>query len=72
MKLVIKFNSITYALKAREVLKKYNISSRLTKNPSPKKGEGCGYILSVNNANKNVLKMLEMHKVETVDAQWTE
>lgn len=72
MKMIIKLNSVTYALKAKEVLKKYNISSKISKNPNPKKGEGCGYILSVNNANKNVLKILEMNKVETVDVQWAD
>jgi hypothetical protein len=72
MKLIIKLNSVTYALKAKEVLRKYNISSKISKNPNPKKGEGCGYILSVNNASENVLKILEKHKVETVDAKWTD
>ncbi|MBR0541431.1 MAG: DUF3343 domain-containing protein [Clostridia bacterium] len=72
MKLIIKLNSVTYALKAKEALRKNGISSKIYKNPNPKKGEGCGYILSVNNANKNVLRILETNRVETVDVQWTD
>lgn len=72
MKLIIKLNSVTYALKAKEVLRKNGISSKISKNPNPKKGEGCGYILSVNNASKNVLRILETNRVETVDVQWTD
>ena len=40
MKLIIKLNSVTYALKAKEALRKNGISSKISKNPNPKKGEG--------------------------------
>lgn len=46
-KVIFKFNSITYAIKAKNTAERFGCKTRIMKNPSPKKGEGCGYRLTV-------------------------
>lgn len=70
MKLIVKLNSVTYALKANTVLQRNNIKSVVQKNPNPKKGEGCGYILTVQNAPANTLEILKDNGVVVVEAEW--
>ena len=68
--LILKFNSVTYALKARELLNSINIKSKLTRNPSPKKGEGCGYVLTVFRPKADIKEYLISHNVVIKDAVW--
>ena len=68
IRLIIKLNSVTYALRARELLKKKNIGSRIQKNPSPEKGEGCGYELVVPNGDAGLVNYLEMNRIPVVEA----
>ena len=68
--LIIKLSSVTYALRARELLNSINVKSKVQKNPSPKKGEGCGYMLIVFNPKKDVLRYLEGHKIQIKEAEW--
>lgn len=70
MKLTIKLNSVTYAMKAGALLRSKNIKSSVIKNPRPKKGEGCGYLLIVNNASEGVLTYLIDNGVEIKEAVW--
>ncbi len=46
-KVIFKFNSITYAIKAKNTAERLGSKTRMLKNPNPKKGEGCGYSLTV-------------------------
>lgn len=46
-KVIFKFNSITYAIKAKNIAERLGCKTRIVKNPSPKRGEGCGYSLTV-------------------------
>lgn len=68
MNLEIKLSSVTYALKARELLLRRNVKSKIIKNPSPKKGEGCGYVLSVYNPPFDVKGYLELNNIAVKDA----
>lgn len=70
MKLTVKLNSVTYAMKAGALLRSKNIKSNVIKNPRPKKGEGCGYLLIVNNASEGVLTYLIDNGVEIKEAVW--
>jgi len=60
---VIKLSSVTYALKARELLIRRNVKSKIQKNPSPKKGEGCGYMLTVFNPPFDVKAYLKANNI---------
>lgn len=68
MNLEIKLSSVTYAFKARELLIKRNVKSKIIKNPSPKKGEGCGYVLTVYNPAFDVKSYLELNNIAVKDA----
>lgn len=46
-KVIFKFNSITYAIKAKNTAEDLGCKTKIMKNPNPKKGEGCGYSLTV-------------------------
>ena len=70
MKLSIKLNSVTYAMKASSLLKNRNIKSEIIKNPRPKKGEGCGYVVKINNASEDLLNYLKANGVEIKEAVW--
>ena len=68
MNLELKLSSVTYALKARELLLRRNVKSKIIKNPSPKKGEGCGYVLTVYNPPFDVKGYLELNNIVVKDA----
>ncbi len=46
-KVIFKFNSITYAIKAKNTAESLGCKTKIMKNPNPRKGEGCGYSLTV-------------------------
>ena len=68
MNLELKLSSVTFALKARELLLRRNVRSQIQKNPSPKKGEGCGYLLTVFNPPFDVKSYLEQSNIIIKDA----
>lgn len=70
MKLTIKLNSVTYALKANALLRSRNIKSEIKKNPKPRHGEGCGYLLNVRTADESILDYLRENGVEIIEAVW--
>jgi len=67
VKTVIKFTSVTYALKAKETLRNYNIKSTVAKNPKPEKGEGCGYVLTLDGTGAEAVRILESKKIPLKD-----
>lgn len=66
----LKFNSVTYALKAKDILKEQGMKSYIKKNPNPKKGEGCGYFLVIPEAKENVESTLKFHGLTFTEAKW--
>lgn len=46
-KAIFKFNSVTYAIKAKNIAERFGAKTKMQKNPNPRKGEGCGYSLIV-------------------------
>ena len=42
-----KVSSITYAVKGRDLLRKYGFSAYMERDLNPKEGEGCGYKIKV-------------------------
>lgn len=70
MNLIVKLSSVTYALKARDILKTKGVRSTVEKNPKPKAKEGCSYILYVFNAPRNTVSVLELHGIPVTEAVW--
>ena len=69
-RLIIKVGSVTFALKARDILSARNIRSFVRKTPNPSKGEGCGYSLVVPNATESVIGVLRLSGIEILETQW--
>ena len=69
-KLNLKFVSVTYALKAKDILNEQGIKSYVKKNPNPKKGEGCGYYLLIPKAPDNTANMLKIRGLDFTEATW--
>lgn len=57
-------------MKAESLLKNINFKSDLSKNPRPEKGEGCGYVLKISNADNDILKYLKDNGVIIKEAVW--
>lgn len=65
-KAVIRFSSVTYALKAKEIAEKNGGRTTLRKNPNPRKNEGCGYSLVVVGNIEKIINMLTINKVKYI------
>ncbi|MCH5190865.1 MAG: DUF3343 domain-containing protein [Oscillospiraceae bacterium] len=63
-KAIIKFSSVTYALKAKDVITDNGGKAQIRKNPNPKKGEGCGYsLIAVGNISR-IISLLDTNKIK--------
>lgn len=65
-KAVIRFSSVTYALKAKEIAEKNGGRVTVRKNPNPKKNEGCGYSLIVIGNMEKIINMLNLNSVKYI------
>lgn len=65
-KAVIRFSSVTYALKAKEIAEKNGGRATLRKNPNPRKNEGCGYTLIVAGNTEKIINMLTLNRVRFI------
>lgn len=63
-KAIIKFSSVTYALKAKDVITGNGGKVQIRKNPNPKKGEGCGYSLTVVGNISRIISLLDINKIK--------
>lgn len=62
----IKFSSVTYALKAKEIVEHTGGRAAIRKNPVPSKSEGCGYSLLVDGDLKVIIDLLNMNKIKYI------
>ena len=59
----IKFSSVTHALKAKEIIENMGYKTRINKNLTPSKNEGCGYSLNFTGDINKVCVRLDIQKV---------
>lgn len=59
-----KFNSITYAIKAKNTAERFGCKTKMIKNPNPKKGDGCGYNLIVFGDTDELKKVFDRSKIK--------
>ena len=57
-KVIIKVGSVTYAMKAKNILQQYGMRAKVIKTVSTKKNEGCGYSVSIENPKLYVAEYL--------------
>lgn len=69
-KMRIKVGSVTYAMKAKDVLRQYGLRVQVIKTAKPMKNEGCGYSLVVPATDLNVTDILRRAGVEALEVKW--
>lgn len=69
-KMRIKVGSVTYAMKAKDVLRQYGLRVQIIKTAKPMKNEGCGYALVVPATDLNVVDILRRAGVEALEVKW--
>ena len=62
----IKVGSVTLAMKARDLLLKNGYKAYLTRNPKPETGEGCGYIIYINNSDERCFTILRKNGIKVL------
>ncbi len=69
-KLLIQVGSVTYAMKAKAVLQQNGLHASVIKTANPKKNEGCGYSVSVENPQVNVAALLQRENIDILGTKW--
>lgn len=69
-KLLIQVGSVTYAMKAKSVLQRHGLHASVIKTANPKKNEGCGYSVSVENPQVNVAVLLQRENIDILGTKW--
>ena len=69
-KMRIKVGSVTYAMKAKDVLWQYGLRVQVIKTAKPMKNEGCGYSLVVPATDLNVTDILRRAGVGALEVKW--
>lgn len=70
-KVIIKVGSVTYAMKAKNILQQYGMRAKVIKTVSTKKNVGCGYSVSVENPKQNVAELLRREGITVSEMKWS-
>ena len=70
-KVIIKVGSVTYAMKAKNILQQYGMRAKVIKTVSTKKNEGSGYSVSVENPKQNVAELLRREGITVSEMKWS-
>lgn len=60
----IKFSSVTYALRAKEIIEQNGGRVVIKKNTHPLRNEGCGYVVSIMGNVENTINILDKNKIK--------
>lgn len=62
----IKFSSVTHALRAKEIIEQNGGKAYIRKNSNPKKGEGCGYSITLYDNVDKYIKLININKIKYI------
>ena len=62
----IKFSSVTYALRAKEIIEQNGGKAVIRKNPNPSRNEGCGYVITVTGNTEKIINLFNINKVKYI------
>lgn len=65
-KAIVKFSSVTYALKAKGVVENYGGKAYVRKNQKTTAKEGCGYSLIINGNIDQLINLLDLKKIKYI------
>lgn len=63
-KAIVKFSSVTYALKAKGLVENYGGKAAMRKNKKATAGEGCGYSLVITGNITKILNLFDLNRVK--------
>lgn len=66
-KAIVKFSSVTYAMKAKMVVENNGGKAILRKNTKMTNKEGCGYSLVVTGNVNKIINLLDLNKIKYVN-----
>ncbi len=69
-RVIIKFSSVTYAFKAKEIIEQNGGKVSIRKNPNPEKGEGCGYSLTVYGNVDKYINLIKINKIKYIGIRY--
>ena len=69
MSLYIKVGSITNAQRARSILQRNSVKAYVQRLEDPKPGDGCGYVVKVEESEKNLIQILERNGVKVLGVE---
>lgn len=65
---LIMFNSMTYLMKAKELLRRNNINARTVRTPARLRRGSCGYSLQINNDFDRAFKLIKEQNIPFIGA----
>lgn len=65
-KAIVKFSSVTYALKAKGIVENYGGKAIIRKNIKATAGEGCGYSLIITGNVTKGLNLFDLNRVKYI------
>lgn len=65
-KAIVKFSSVTYALKAKGLVENYGGKAIIRKNAKATADEGCGYSLIITGNITKVLNLFDLNRVKYI------
>lgn len=60
----IKFSSVTHALRAKEIIEQYGGKANIRKSQNPKRGEGCGYSITIYDNVEKYINLLKINQIK--------
>lgn len=65
-KAIVKFSSVTYALKAKGIVEKYGGTAVVRKNTKATANEGCGYSLIISGNINRILNLFDLNRIKYI------
>lgn len=65
-KAIVKFSSVTYALKAKGIVENYGGKAIIRKNKKATAGEGCGYNLIIMGNVSQFINLFDLNRVKYI------
>lgn len=65
-KAIVKFSSVTYALKAKRIVENYGGKAIVRKNSKATAGEGCGYSLVIFGNVNGMKNLFDLNKIKYI------
>lgn len=66
---IVSVGSITFAIKGRDLLRKYGIKAYIERKTNPNGDTGCGYVIVAEGNGNQIVKLLKDAGIKILDVQ---